>query len=132
MYLYAAPSFDAPLIDDPALPGPGTTLAPDWGDKAATGQQFYRAESQGDWDAIYYGGQKAWFYNPGHANSVPGNGVLVTPKADNTIDTGLRPGISRGIRIPAEHLAEEHRAAAIQHPGRPDLRCEGPGQGRFL
>ncbi len=84
VYLYAAPSFDAPLIDDPALPGPGTTLAPDWGDKAATGQQFYRAESRGDWDAIYYGGQEAWFYNPGHANSVPGSGVLVTPKAGNT------------------------------------------------
>jgi N-acetyl-anhydromuramyl-L-alanine amidase AmpD len=81
VYLYAAPSFDAPLLDDPALPGPGTTLAPDWGDKAVTGQQFYHAESQGDWDAIYYGGQEAWFYNPGHANSVPGSGMLVTPKA---------------------------------------------------
>jgi hypothetical protein len=84
VYLYSAPSFDAPLIDDPALPGPGTTRAPDWGDKAATGQQFYRAESQGDWDAIYYGGQEAWLYNPGHANTVPGSGVLVMPKAGTT------------------------------------------------
>jgi N-acetyl-anhydromuramyl-L-alanine amidase AmpD len=82
VYMYTAPSFDAPLIDDPALPGPGTTLAPDWGDKAATGQQFYRAETQGDWDAVYFGGQKAWFYNPGHnTNTVPGSGILVTPKA---------------------------------------------------
>ena len=84
VYLYQAPSFDAQLIDDPALPGPGTTLAPDWGDKAVTGQQFYRAESQGDWDAIYYGGQKAWFFNPGHTNTVSGSGVLVTPKGGAT------------------------------------------------
>jgi hypothetical protein len=84
VYLYSAPSFDAPLIDDLALPGLGTTLAPDWGDKAVTGQQFYRAQSLGDWDAIYYGGQKAWLYNPGHANTVPGSGVLVTPKAGAT------------------------------------------------
>lgn len=85
VYLYTAPSFDAPLIDDPALPGPGTTRAYDWGDKAATGQQFYRVDSQGDWDAIYFGGQKAWFYNPRHnANTVPGSGTLVTPKAGRT------------------------------------------------
>ena len=82
VYLRAAPSIDAPLLDDPALPGPGTTRAPDWGDKAATGQQFYRVETQGDWDAIYFGGQKAWFYNPGRTtNTVPGSGTLVTPKA---------------------------------------------------
>ena len=85
VYMYTAPSFDAPLIDDPALPGPGTTRAPDWGDKAATGQQFYRLDRQGDWDAIYFGDQVAWFYNPGHnTNTVPGSGTLVTPKAGKT------------------------------------------------
>jgi N-acetyl-anhydromuramyl-L-alanine amidase AmpD len=82
VYLRTAPSADAPLLDDPALPGPGTTRAPDWGDKAATGQQFYRVDRQGDWDAIFFGGQKAWFYNPRHnTNTVPGSGTLITPKA---------------------------------------------------
>ena len=42
----------------------------------------YRAARQGDWDGIYFGGQLAWFYNPGHnASTVPGGGILVTPKA---------------------------------------------------
>jgi hypothetical protein len=80
--LYTAPSFQAPLLDDPALPGPGSTCADDWGDKAATGQQFYRVETQGDWDAISFGGQKAWFHNPRrNTNTVPGAGTLVRPKA---------------------------------------------------
>ncbi len=82
VYLHTAPSADAPLLDDPALPGPGTTQANDWGDKAATGEEFYRFAQQGDWDGIYFGGQQAWFYNPHHgANTVPGQGTLVTPKA---------------------------------------------------
>jgi hypothetical protein len=84
VYLRTAPSFDAPLISDPALHpdgSPGTTAANDWGDKAVIGQSFYQADRQGDWTAIFYGGKKAWFYNPHDKNSVPGSGVLVTPKA---------------------------------------------------
>ncbi len=46
-----------------------------------TGQRFYLAEQQGDWSAIYYGGQKVWFYNPGMKNTVPGSGTLITPRA---------------------------------------------------
>jgi hypothetical protein len=82
VYLRTAPDPNAPLLDDPALPGPGTTHADDWGDKAATGQQFYRFATQDDWDGIYFGGQQAWFYNPRHnANTLPGRGLLVQPKA---------------------------------------------------
>jgi N-acetylmuramoyl-L-alanine amidase len=82
VYLHTAPSDSAPLLDDPALPGPGTTEANDWGDKAVVGQQFYRAARQGDWDGIYFSGQLAWFYNPHHnTNTVRGKGTLVTPKA---------------------------------------------------
>jgi hypothetical protein len=84
VYLYSAPSFDAPLLDEPALPGPGTTLAADWGSKAVTGQRFYRVSRQGDWDAIYFGGQLAWFYNPGGVNTIQGGGMLITPK-DTTV-----------------------------------------------
>ena len=80
VYLYSAPSFDAPTIDDPALPGPGSTEAYDWGNKAAVGQQFYRVAQEGDWDAIFFGGQLAWFYNPDHVSTaVPSSGALITP-----------------------------------------------------
>ncbi|GIP37795.1 amidase [Paenibacillus sp. J31TS4] len=81
--LYSAPSFDAPLLSDPALHpdgSPGTIKINDWGDKAVFGQSYYQADEQGDWTAIYFGGQKAWFHNPKGKNTVPGSGMLVTPK----------------------------------------------------
>jgi N-acetyl-anhydromuramyl-L-alanine amidase AmpD len=81
LYLYQAPSFDAPLLDDPVLPGVGTKNGSDWGDKVRVGQTFALAERQGDWAAIWYGGQKAWFYDPKEKNSLPGKGTLITPKA---------------------------------------------------
>ncbi|KEO84902.1 N-acetylmuramoyl-L-alanine amidase [Tumebacillus flagellatus] len=87
LYLYQAPSFDAPLLSDPALHAagvPGTTQISDWGDKATIGQTFYKADQQGDWTAIWYGAQKAWFYNPSNSNTTPGRGILVTPKAGKT------------------------------------------------
>ncbi|WP_238594634.1 N-acetylmuramoyl-L-alanine amidase [Caenibacillus caldisaponilyticus] len=83
VYLRTAPSFDAPLLSDPALHpdgAPGTTNIDDWGDKALTGQSFYKADQKGDWTAIYYGGQKAWFYNPHGKNAVSAKGLLITPK----------------------------------------------------
>ncbi|GAC1560478.1 MAG: N-acetylmuramoyl-L-alanine amidase [Herpetosiphon sp.] len=85
VHVYTAPRFDAPLVADPALPNGGTTRANDWGDKAAVGQQFYRAAQQGDWDGIYYGGKLAWLYNPGHTlNAFPSGGALITPAAGKT------------------------------------------------
>jgi len=80
VYLYTAPSFDAPLIPNPFITAPGSR-ANNWANKAVSGQLFYRAERQGDWDAIYFSGQKAWFYNPGRANTKTGRGVVITPKA---------------------------------------------------
>ncbi|HEX5418296.1 MAG TPA: N-acetylmuramoyl-L-alanine amidase [Chloroflexota bacterium] len=83
--LHTAPSTDAPLISDPALakievPGSGTTEIDDWGDTAVTGQKFAVAETRGDWTAIYFGGQKAWFYNPRGTNTLPASGSLITPR----------------------------------------------------
>jgi len=79
VYLYTAPSFSAPLISNPFISAPASR-ANNWSNKAVAGQQFYRAEHRGDWDAIYFSGQKAWFYNPHHANTKSGRGVVVTPK----------------------------------------------------
>jgi N-acetylmuramoyl-L-alanine amidase len=89
VYLYTAPSLDAPLVSDPELAGTslepnrvGTTQANDWGDKAVTGQSFAVVGRQGDWTAIWYGGQKAWLYGPPTAlTTIPGGGTLITPSA---------------------------------------------------
>lgn len=80
VYLHTAPDFDAPLLDDPALPGLGTRKGSDWGDKGRAGQTFYLADRRGGWDAIWHGGQKAWFYNPHQKYTVRGKGTLITPK----------------------------------------------------
>jgi N-acetyl-anhydromuramyl-L-alanine amidase AmpD len=84
VYVYTAPSLSAPLFNDPGLNTGGTDCANDWGDKAVTGQQFYRVETQGDWDAIYYAGNKVWIHNPGGAKTVLTRGTFITPKAGLT------------------------------------------------
>ena len=81
LYLHAASSQDSPLVDDPLLPGAGTTCAEDWGDKAVSGQTFAVADREGDWLAIWYGGVRAWLEDPQGKNTVAGSGTLVTPKA---------------------------------------------------
>ncbi|WP_343804274.1 N-acetylmuramoyl-L-alanine amidase [Bacillus carboniphilus] len=80
IHLYTEPSFDAPLIKDPHLSNGGTDRINDWGNKAAIGQSYYKVDQDGDWTAIYYGGKKAWFYNPKNKNVVSGDGILITPK----------------------------------------------------
>jgi hypothetical protein len=84
LYLRTAPSFNAPLFNDPGLATGGTDCANDWGDKAVTGQTFYRAERQGDWDAIYYAGSKVWFHDPAGRSVADSSGKLITPKAGVT------------------------------------------------
>ncbi len=85
VYLYQSPSFDAPFIVDPAKPNVDGDLAENWGDKASTGQMFWRVEQRGDWSAIFFGGQTAWFYNPRNAPTAGGvGGMAVTPKAGKT------------------------------------------------
>ncbi|WP_066307353.1 N-acetylmuramoyl-L-alanine amidase [Bacillus sp. FJAT-29814] len=82
LQLYKEPDFNSPLISDPVLnkTAPGTTRLNDWGAKATMGQSYVKADQQGDWTAIYFAGQKAWFYNPNNKNTVPGNGTVIKPK----------------------------------------------------
>lgn len=86
IYLRTAPSFDAPYITNPYINQAQSyaTRANNWANKAVTGQEFYRVERQGDWDAIYFSSQKAWFYNPDGTNTVAGSGTLIKPKAGLT------------------------------------------------
>jgi hypothetical protein len=93
VYLHTGPSGSAPLLDDALLDSvgmpSGTTGGSDVSDKAGYGQTFVVAALAGDWTAIWYGGQKAWFYNPGgryaFANSAPAQTLLVTPVGSTPI-----------------------------------------------
>jgi N-acetyl-anhydromuramyl-L-alanine amidase AmpD len=84
VYLRTGPGGSYPLLPDPLLHprGNGTTLDSDWGDKATIEQTFVFAGQAGNWTAIWFGGRKAWFYNP------PGriqtarytSGTVITPR----------------------------------------------------
>lgn len=84
VYLRTAPSATAPLVSDKyvhADGAAGTTGIDDWGSKAATGQRYAVAAKQGDWTAIWYGGSKAWFYNPANKpTAVSVKSATVTPR----------------------------------------------------
>ncbi|MFD2764028.1 N-acetylmuramoyl-L-alanine amidase [Micromonospora eburnea] len=82
--LRTAPSIDAPLVNDRGLQpngAPNTMYISDHGARASAGQTYALAGVQGDWTAIWYLGQKAWFHNPASAPTAKwANGFVVTPK----------------------------------------------------
>ena len=85
VYLRTAPDPDAPLVSDPALHpdgAPGTQCASDWGDKAPAGAQLVVAGRSGDWTAVWWGGQRAWFLDraPGGPVSAPARSARIVPK----------------------------------------------------
>lgn len=86
VYLHTEPSAAAPLVKDIDLHTDGsssTTEVADVGARAAAGQEFAVADRDGDWTAVWYLGQKAWFHNPKgkHQAAINVGGKLVTPKA---------------------------------------------------
>jgi hypothetical protein len=92
VYLRTSPSSTASLIKDPKYTADGqttgSTLGWDWTDKAVYGQTFVVAAVQGDWTAIWYDGQKAWFYNPGGAYTMANTGTakrLITPAGTSAV-----------------------------------------------
>jgi len=116
--LHTSPSEAAPLVDEPFLPGPGTTCANDWGDKAVTGQMFAVAERQGDWLAICDGGQKAWLHDSNGTNTAPGRGTLVTPKAG----LGSIPVYGRAYRSTVVTSSERFYQITFNHRSRSSAR----------
>ncbi|MFF4272297.1 N-acetylmuramoyl-L-alanine amidase [Streptomyces sp. NPDC001536] len=80
--LYSGPGESYPLIKDIGLgtvPGTGVN---DISSRVSTGQQYAVAGRDGDWTAIWYLGQKAWFENPEKdPTAVGAKGMVVTPKA---------------------------------------------------
>ncbi len=84
--LHTEPDADAPLLKDIGLHSDGSATTDgvnDWGARVDTGQQYAVAGRDGDWTAIWYGGQKGWFHNPHGRDrtAVPASGKVVTPKA---------------------------------------------------
>ncbi|MFO0573338.1 MAG: peptidoglycan recognition family protein [Polyangia bacterium] len=80
LYLRQAPDEKAALIVNPYLMDWDGDRMYNWGNKVRTGQVYVRAEQKGEWDAIYYSGQKAWLYNPGRSLTRRVPRMLVTPK----------------------------------------------------
>ncbi|WFB11455.1 N-acetylmuramoyl-L-alanine amidase [Streptomyces sp. LX-29] len=82
--LHTAPSADAPLVKDIGLRpdgGASTTGVNDTGARASTGQRYAVADRAGEWTAVWYLGQKAWFHNPPRRpTAVDARGLVVTPK----------------------------------------------------
>ena len=81
--LYSDHDETSALVKDVGLHnGAASTIdVNDVGSRASTGQQYAVADRYGDWTAIWYLGQKAWFKNPKKdATAVPASGFVVTPK----------------------------------------------------
>jgi hypothetical protein len=82
--LRTAPDPAAPLVKDAGLRpdgSPSTMHISDHGARAAAGQTYAVAGRDGDWTAIWYLGQKAWFHNPRSAPAAKwATGLVVTPK----------------------------------------------------
>lgn len=107
VYLHTLPDDASPLIQDPYLTRwPGDRLY-NWGNKARTGHRAVRVERSFDWDAIYYGGQKAWFKNTGRmvTRTLGTASIVVTPRS------GLASIPAFGVGYP--------QSAAYQPPTRP-------------
>ncbi|MFF4877293.1 N-acetylmuramoyl-L-alanine amidase [Micromonospora sp. NPDC000668] len=82
--LRSAPNHDAPLVNDLGERpdgSPDTMYISDHGARASAGQTYAVAEVRGDWTAIWYLGQKAWFHNPASAPTAKwATGFVVAPK----------------------------------------------------
>ncbi|MFF3936955.1 N-acetylmuramoyl-L-alanine amidase [Streptomyces phaeofaciens] len=79
--LYADHDEKSALIKDVGRGTAPTTGVNDISSRVSTGQQYAVAGTWGDWTAIWYLGQKAWFRNPAaQPTAVPATGVLITPK----------------------------------------------------
>ncbi|MFH9429220.1 N-acetylmuramoyl-L-alanine amidase [Streptomyces sp. NPDC017615] len=80
--LYSDHDVNAPLIKDIGLGTAPTDGVNDLSSRVSTGQQYAVAERWGDWTAIWYLGQKAWFRNPHREpTAVSASGATITPKA---------------------------------------------------
>ncbi|MER5712889.1 N-acetylmuramoyl-L-alanine amidase [Streptomyces sp. NPDC002122] len=70
-YLYSEPVADqTKALTDPYFTA-GWQYGSNWANKVTAGSSHVVAESKTNWTAIWYGGKKAWFYNPGGQYTAP-------------------------------------------------------------
>ncbi|MEU1276641.1 N-acetylmuramoyl-L-alanine amidase [Streptomyces sp. NPDC005799] len=87
LFVRTAPRDNAPLFPDQALHADGSAGSDhidDWGSTVTAGQQFVVADVSSDWTAIWYGGAKVWFSNPGGVNTTSAKGVTILKAASAT------------------------------------------------
>jgi hypothetical protein len=83
VWLHTEPREDAPLVKDVGKhpTGKSTFSVYDHAARAATGQRYVVADRHGDWTAIWYLGQKAWFHDPqSDPVAVPSRTRTATPR----------------------------------------------------
>ncbi|GGU89822.1 hypothetical protein GCM10010275_28120 [Streptomyces litmocidini] len=80
-YLYSEPVADqTKALTDPYVQANWQEGA-NWTNKVTAGSTHVVAESRTDWTAVWYGGKKAWFYNPGGQYTAPvKTGTAITAK----------------------------------------------------
>ncbi|MDX3308775.1 N-acetylmuramoyl-L-alanine amidase [Streptomyces sp. ME08-AFT2] len=79
--LYSDHDENSALINDVGQGSGPTKGLNDTSSRVSTGQQYAVADRWGDWTAIWYLGQKAWFENPAaRPTAVPAAGQVVTPR----------------------------------------------------
>lgn len=79
--LYSDHDEKSALVKDIGQGSNPTTGVNDTSSRVSTGQQYAVADQWGDWTAIWYLGQKAWFRNPkAQPTAVPAAGLVITPK----------------------------------------------------
>jgi hypothetical protein len=84
-YLYTSPSTSATKLSDPYLGTQTWSEGWNWANKVRAGGSYVVAEVRENWTAIWYGGQKAWFHNPGGQWTVPvTDGTVLKLKAGAT------------------------------------------------
>ncbi|MEV0402767.1 peptidoglycan recognition family protein [Actinoallomurus sp. NPDC050550] len=107
--LRTKPGKTAPLVKDVGLhPGSGkaTMSVYDHSARASTGQTYAVAGKSGSWVAIWYLGQKAWFYNPrSNRTAVAAPGKIVTLKKSAKI-WGMAYPAKLSVTPPADRVAE--------------------------
>ncbi|MFI6420715.1 N-acetylmuramoyl-L-alanine amidase [Streptomyces sp. NPDC050842] len=70
-YLYSEPVADqTKALTDPYFSA-GWQYGSNWANKVTAGSSHVVAESRTNWTAIWYGGKKAWFHNPGGQYTSP-------------------------------------------------------------
>ncbi|MFJ5706860.1 N-acetylmuramoyl-L-alanine amidase [Streptomyces sp. NPDC093105] len=106
-YLYTSPSTSATTLKDPYF----TSLwseGSNYGNKVRAGGLYVVAGVQSNWTAIWYAGEKAWFYNPGGQYTVPVNATTVKVKS------GLASTKVFGRSFPE---TAAYTAAGLDNPG---------------